>query len=347
MKTSIGIGGYAHEKTEGMVEFVQHAENLGVDYVWSAEAWGQDAVTSLAYLAGKTNRIKLGSGIMQISARVPSMTAMTALSLHDLSDGRFVLGLGASGPQVVEGLQGVAYQGPLTRLRETVDIVRMGFRGDKLEYDGKYHTLPRPGGEGKSLRLDHPPADIPIYLATLGPKSLEYTGAAADGWLGTSFSPNYPEAHLDFIKKGAEENGRTLKDFHLNVACAIAIGDNVEELIAARKPQVAFSMGAMGSAKTNFYNEAFQRAGFQDEAKEIQRLWIDRKREEAARIVPDEMVTQFNAIGTPEMVKERIQLYADVGIDGLSLGLAARDTKEKFAMLEQVMDIVGSINNVD
>ncbi len=345
MKTSIGIGGYAHEKTDGMVEFVQHAENLGVDYVWSAEAWGQDAVTSLAYLAGKTNRIKLGSGIMQISARVPSMTAMTALSLHDLSDGRFILGLGASGPQVVEGLQGVAYQGPLTRLKETVEIVRMGFRGDKLEYDGKYHTLPRQGGEGKALRLDHPPADIPIYLATLGPKSLEYTGAAADGWLGTSFSPNYPEAHLDFIKKGAEANGRSLKDVHLNVACAIAIGDNVEELIAARKPQVAFSMGAMGSAKTNFYNEAFQRAGFQDEAKEIQRLWIDRKREEAAKVVPDEMVTHFNAIGTVDMVKERIQLYADVGINGLSLGLAARDTKEKFAMLEQVMDIVASINN--
>ena len=244
MKTSIAIGGYARDDILGTVEFVRAAERLGVDCVWSAEAWGQDAVTSLAYLAAKTETIKLGTGIMQISARVPSMTAMTALSLNALCHGRFVLGLGASGPQVVEGLHGVAYQGPLTRLRETVEIVRLACRGEKLSYEGRYHHLPRPGGEGKAIRLDHPPTPIPIYLATLGPKSLDYTGRAADGWLGTSFSPDHAQAHLDHIANGAKAAGRSLDDIHLNAACSVAIGNNVEELIDSRRPGVAFAMAS-------------------------------------------------------------------------------------------------------
>ncbi|RME99572.1 MAG: LLM class flavin-dependent oxidoreductase, partial [Alphaproteobacteria bacterium] len=219
LKAAIGVGGYARSNARKLVDFVREAERLGVDSVWSAEAWGADAVTSLAFLAGQTSKIKLGTGIMQISARVPAMTAMTAMALNDLSDGRFLLGLGASGPQVVEGLHGVAYAQPLTRLRETVDIVRLAFAGEKLAYSGRHHVLPRPGGEGKALRLDHPPVDIPIYLATLAPKALEYTGAAADGWLGTSFSPDHPEAHLEHIRRGAEQAGRSLDDIFLNVAC--------------------------------------------------------------------------------------------------------------------------------
>ncbi len=343
MKTSIAIGGYDHKDIRGTVEFVRQAERLGVDHVWSAEAWGQDAVTSLAYIAGQTEQIMLGTGIMQISARTPSMTAMTALSLNELSSGRFILGLGASGPQVVEGLHGVAYQGPLTRMRETVDIVRMGFRGDKIAYQGKYHVLPRPGGEGKAIRLDHRPIDIPIYLATLAPKSLEYTGAAADGWLGTSFSPDFPDAHLDHIRKGAEAAGRNLEDIALNVACSIAIGENVEELIDARKPNVAFQMGAMGSARTNFYNDAFQRAGFMDDAKAIQRLWLDRKHDEAAKRVPDEMVTLFGAIGTPDMVQARFRKYREAGITGLTLRMDVDTEVQRIELLEQALDLLRAI----
>jgi F420-dependent oxidoreductase-like protein len=297
-------------------------------------------VTSLAYLAGHTSRIKLGTGIIQISARTPSMTAMSALALHDLSEGRFVLGLGTSGPQVVEGLQGVAFRAPLTRLKETVDIVRMAFRGEKLRYNGQFHTLPRSGGEGKALRIDHPPADIPIFLATLAPKALEYTGAAADGWLGTSFSPDHAEAHFGHIRKGAQAAGRTLDDIQLHAACTVALGENVEELIAARKPSVAFSLGAMGSATTNFYNAAFQRSGFEDAAKAVQQLWIEGKRQEAAARVPDEMVTQFGAIGTPEMVRERFQKYQQVGIDGLTLRIEADGLADRIAKLEQVMDLI-------
>ena len=343
MKTSISIGGYDRSAIRGTVAFVKLAEALGVDYVWSAEAWGYDAATSLAYLAAVTERIKLGSGIMQISARVPSMTAMTALSLHHLSGGRFVLGLGASGPQVVEGLHGVPYEAPLTRLRETVEIVRMAFRGEKLSYDGKYHQLPRPGGEGKAIRLDHPATEIPIFLATLAPKSLAYTGAAADGWLGTSFSPEHAEAHLAHIRAGAEAAGRTLGDLELHVSCAVSIGEDLPAMIDARRPQVAFSMGAMGSAKTNFYNAAFQRAGFAEDAKAIQALWIDGRREEAAARVPDEMVTQFGAFGPPETVRERFAAYRAAGINALDLRLEPVPGSSREALLEQVMDLVDGL----
>ena len=329
MKTSISIGAYGRRDIKDVMEFVVEAERLGVDHAWSAEAWGTDAVTTLAYLAARTSNIKLGTGIMQISARVPAMTAMTALSLNRLCDSRFILGLGVSGPQVVEGLQGVSYQAPLTRLKE------------KVVYDGKYHVLPRPYGEGKAIKLEHSPADIPIFLATLGPNALEYTGAAADGWLGTSFSPDNAEAHLSYIRKGAESVGRSLDDIELHVACGVDIGEDVEALINARRSGVAFQMGGMGSATTNFYNDAFKRAGYSDAATEIQRLWVDGRRDEARKIVPNEMITQFGAIGTPDMVRERFKIYKKAGVDSLSLRFDnALETKAKIEMLEQVMDLL-------
>ncbi len=341
MKISISIGAYNRVDVLGMVDYIQRAEKIGVSYAWSAEAWGQDAVTALAYLGAKTETIKLGTGIMQISARTPSMTAMTALSLSNLTSGRFILGLGVSGPQVVEGLQGVSYKAPLGRLRETVDIVRMAFKGEKLRYEGKHFTLPLPGGEGKAIRLDHPPMDIPIYLATLGPKSLEYTGAAADGWLGTSFSPDHAEAHMDHLNKGAQAAGRSLGDMDLHASCNVAVGENVEELIDSYRPAVAFSMGAMGSEKTNFYNDAFKRAGYTDDALAIQRLWKDGKRQEAVDRVPDAMVTEFGAIGTARMVAKRFEAYRDAGINALTLRMDTKlDINQRIANLEQVMDLL-------
>ena len=344
MKISIGIGGYANADIKNAVEFVQAAERLGVDCVWSAEAWGQDAITSLAYLAGQTEKIHLGTGIMQISARTASMTAMTALSLNNLSNGRFRLGLGASGPQVVEGLHGVSYAKPLTRLRETLEICRLAFAGEKLSYQGSTIELPRPGGEGKAIRLDHKPVHIPIYLATLGPKALEFTGEAADGWLGTSFSPDHADAHLSFIKTGLQAAGRSLADIDIGAAVSVAIGDNVDELIQSRKAGVAFNMGGMGSAQTNFYNDAFQRAGYVEDAKAIQALWIEGKREAAVARVPDAMVTQFQAIGTRDMVRERLQKYASVGVNTLNLRLdAAGSAAQRLTLLEDVVDIVNGL----
>ncbi len=342
LKAAIAVGGYARSNAAALVDVVLEAERAGVDSVWSAEAWGSDAVTSLAYLAAKTERIKLGTGIMQISARTPSMTAMTALSLNELSQGRFLLGLGVSGPQVVEGLHGVAYAKPLGRLKETVKILRMAFAGEKLKFEGEHFVLPRPGGEGKALRLDHPPKHIPIYLATLAPRSLEFTGEAADGWLGTSFSPDHAEAHLAHVRRGAEAAGRSMDDIFLNAACTVSIGEDVEALIDRLRPGVAFQMGAMGSANTNFYNDAFKRAGFTDDALAIQELWIKGRREEAAKRVPDAMVTQFGAVGTPQMVRERFQTYADAGINGLTLRIdAPRDAQAN--ALVQAMDLLNSI----
>ncbi len=348
MKVSIAVGGAAsggRRDFEDQVTFVMEAESLGVDTVWTAEAWGQDAISPLAYLAAKTERIRLGTGIMQISARTPSMTAMTALTMAAISNDRFILGLGASGPQVVEGLQGQPFKAPLSRMRETVEIIKLAFAGEKLAYEGKYHRLPLPGGEGKALRLAQPGnAEIPIYLATLGPRTLEYTGAVADGWLGTSFTPEHADAHLDHIRAGAEAAGRSLADVDIQVGGMVAFGDDLAELVAPLKPGMAFTLGAMGSPKTNFYNDAFKRGGWADAALEVQRLWVGGNRAEAASRVPDEMIVAANLLGDESMVKERIQAYQDAGVGTLRVQPAGEGLAGKIATLGRVMDMVNTLN---
>ncbi|MEE9254285.1 MAG: LLM class flavin-dependent oxidoreductase [Pseudomonadales bacterium] len=347
MKVSIGIGGAASGQQrdfDRQVEFVQEAEKLGVHAVWTAEAWGQDAIAPLAYLAAKTSTIKLGTGIMQISARTPSMTAMTALTMAAISGDRFILGLGNSGPQVVEGLQGRPFKAPVTRMRETVDIIKLAFAGEKLEYHGKYHELPLPGGEGKALRLSQPANDkIPIYLATLGPNALVCTGELADGWLGTSFTPEHADAHLDHIKQGVEKGGRSIDDIDIQVGGAVAFGDDLDRLVEPMKVGMAFTLGAMGSPKTNFYNEAFRRGGWQQDAVEVQRLWVEGNREEAARRVPDEMIIQANLLGSEDMVRDRIRAYRDAGVNTLRVGPAGRSMKERLETLGRVMDLVRDV----
>ena len=344
MDLAIEIGGAQTTNMALLTEWVQHAEKLGVKTAYSAEAWWSDAVTPLAYLADKTSTIRLATGIMQVTARTPAMAAMTALTLHDLTDGRFIMGLGASGPQVVEGLHGVRYTKPLSRLRETVEICRMIFAGEKVAYDGQVFQLPLPDSEGKAIKIAHEPTDVPIYLATLGPNALKYTGAAANGWLGTSFSPDHPDAHMDYIRAGAEEAGRPLSEIDLSVSVRVEIGEDVEEMIDRRRKQVAFNMGGMGSAETNFYNDAFKRAGYEEDAIAIQRLWLDGKRDDAASRVPDAMITEFQALGTPEMVRERFQKYRDAGINTLKLGLdSAPLGPERFALLEQITDLIKDI----
>ena len=340
MKLAIEIGAIRADNLRLAVQWVQHAERLGVAMAFSAEAWWSDAATPLAYLADKTERIRLATGIMQVTARAPAMAAMTALTLHDLSGGRFVLGLGASGPQVVEGLHGVPYRMPLTRLRETVEICRTIFAGEKAQYDGKVYRLPLPDSEGKALRIAHEPTVIPVYLATLGPAALRYTGAAADGWLGTSFSPDHPEAHLHFLREGAQSAGRQLDELDLCVSVRVEIGDDVDAMIERRRQGVAFNMGGMGSATTNFYNDAFRRAGFEDDARAIQSLWLAGKRDAAARRVPDAMVTEFQALGTRDMVRERLRKYAAVGISTIKLGLdGVPQGPARFELLENIVDL--------
>ena len=344
MKVSIGIGGAASGRERNFdrdVEFVIEAEALGVDAVWSAEAWGQDAIAPLAFLAAKTERIRLGTGIMQISARTPSMTAMTALTMAAISNDRFMLGLGVSGPQVVEGLQGRPFKAPLARMRETVDIVRLAFEGNKLEYAGKHHELPLPGGEGKALRLSQPANDqIPIYLATLGPKALEYTGAQADGWLGTSFTPDHADAHLDYIRRGAERSGRSISEIDIQAGGTVAFLEDDAALVQSLKAGMAFTLGAMGSPKTNFYNDAYKRGGWEEIAREVQELWVARKREEAADRVPEQLIRETNLIGDETTVLDRLRVYKNAGVTTLRVTPYGRSFTERIDTLGRTMDLI-------
>jgi F420-dependent oxidoreductase-like protein len=344
MKTAIAIGGAASGKKDDfdeVVSFAVEAEKLGVDQGWSAEAWGYDAVSTLAFLGARTRTMTLGTGIMQISARTPSMTAMTAMTMSAITGGRFVLGLGASGPQVVEGLQGLSFARPLLRMRETIEIIRQAFRGEKLNYQGQHHVLPRPGGEGKALRLSQPPnTDIPIWLATLSPRALELTGELADGWLGTSFTPEAAEAHLQYLRRGAEKAGRSLSDITLCVGTAVAFTDDPEPMIQKTKANMAFQLGAMGSAKTNFYNDAYKRSGFEEAAIEVQKLWVEGRRDEAIKRVPDEMIARTTMFGDEAFVRERIRLYRDVGIGVFRLDPVGRTATERLETLGRAIEIV-------
>ena len=346
MKVAIGIGSayYNGDDWDELVDYTIAADQMGVDYVWSAEAWGMDAIVPLAYLAAKTQHIKLGTGIMQISARVPPMIAMTAQSLRTVSKNRFVLGLGVSGPQVVEGLHGAAFAKPLSRLRECVDIIQLGLSSERVAYQGKHYVLPRPGGEGKPIRLSQPPQpDLPIYLATLGPKAMELTGEVARGWLGTSFIPEQADIFLEPLMKGLQTSGRTMADIDIQVGGSFEIDDDVEKLINARRPAMAFTLGGMGSAQTNFYNDAFKRAGYEEAAVKVQSLWVNGDKEAAIRAVPDEMVLNTNLIGTREMIIDRVKAYAKAGVNTLRISTSGQNWRERTETLAEATDLIHSI----
>jgi F420-dependent oxidoreductase-like protein len=322
-------------------DYVVEAERLGVDGLWSAEAWGHDAATPLAFMAARTSRIRLGTGIMQAGTRTPALLAMTAMSLNAMSGGRFNLGLGVSGPQVIEGWHGIRFERPVQRMREIVEIVRRATRGERLAYKGKIYELPLPGGEGKALRsAAKPQPDIPIYLATLSPKSLEMTGEIADGWLGTSFMPEHARVFFDHLEAGAARAGRSLAQFDLQAGGVVAFSDDVERLIPPRKPGLAFSLGAMGSRQHNFYNDAYKRAGYADVAVEVQRLWLDNLRDEATARVPDELVLKTNLLGTEAMVRKRLEAYRQAGITTLRVEPAGDTLDERLATLGRLLQLV-------
>jgi F420-dependent oxidoreductase-like protein len=344
MRTAIGAGGAdsgQQHNFDAIVDFVVEAEKLGVDQAWTAEAWGLDAVSTAAFLAARTERIEIGTGIMQIAARTPSMTAMSALSLAALSHDRFILGLGASGPQVVEGLQGQPFHKPLTRMREVIEIVRMACRGEKLVHEGEHYVLPRPGGEGKALRLSQAPnPTLPIWLATLSPRGLELTGELADGWLGTCFTPECPQAHLEHLERGLAKARRSRKDLTLSAGGSIAFVDDPEPLIQRAKTGMAFMLGAMGSATTNFYNDAYKRGGFEEAAVRVQQLWIAGKRDEAIAAVPDEMIAEVSLFGDEAHVRAQLRKYAAAGIDVFRIDPYGRSTSEKLDTLGRAVELI-------
>jgi F420-dependent oxidoreductase-like protein len=300
--------------------------------------------TPLAFVAARTSRIRLGTGIMQAGTRTPALVAMTAMSLAAMSGGRFLLGFGVSGPQVIEGWHGIRFEHPIQRLREMVEIVRRATRGERLEYKGSIYELPLPGGEGKALRsAAKPQPNIPIYLATLSPRSLEMTGEIADGWLGTSFMPEHARVFFDHLETGARRAGRTLGALDLQAGGVVAFSDDVDRLIPPRKPGLAFSLGAMGSRQHNFYNDAFKRAGYLDAAVEVQRLWLDGKREEAARRVPDDLAVKVNLLGTEALVRQRLEAYQKAGITTLRVDPAGATVGARIDTLAHLMDLVRAL----
>jgi F420-dependent oxidoreductase-like protein len=323
--------------------YVVEAERLGVDCVWAPESWGHDAVTPLAFMAARTSRIRLGTGIMQAGTRTPALVAMTAMSLASMSGNRFILGLGVSGPQVVEGWHGVRFERPVQRLREIVEIVRMACRGERVSYRGKVYELPLPGGEGKALRTAaRPQPDIPIYLATLSPKSLEMTGEIADGWVGTSFIPEHARIFFDPLAAGAARAGRSFDKLDRQAGGFVSFGDDLDRLIPPRKPGLAFTLGAMGSRQHNFYNDAYRRAGYADTAAEVQRLWLENRRDDAAAQVPDELVLKTNLLGTDAMVRDRIRAYRDAGVTTLRVEPDGATLDARLATLGRVVELVRS-----
>jgi F420-dependent oxidoreductase-like protein len=343
MRVAIGFHRSAIEDWDELAAYTVEAERLGVAFAWSAEAWAHDALTPLAYLAGKTERITLGTGIVQVGTRTPALIAMTSMAMASLTRDRFILGLGVSGPQVIEGWHGLPFDRPITRMRETIEIVRAIARGERSHYQGTIYQLPRPGGEGKALRSGARPHQFPIYLATLSPKSLELTGELADGWLGTSFIPEQAEVMFSHIRAGADRAGRSLADLDLQAGGAVEFSDDVDALVEKRRPAVAFQLGAMGSREHNFYNMAFQRAGYTDVGRRVQALWLDGYREDAARAVPAELVLKSSLIGTEAMVRARVQAYRGAGVTTLRVDPGGATLAERLDTLGRIVAIVQSV----
>ncbi|MCX5535338.1 LLM class flavin-dependent oxidoreductase [Streptomyces sp. NBC_00006] len=330
------------------VDFVTEAERLGLDICWVAEAWGSEAPSPLGYLAARTERMLLGSGIIQLATRTPAAIARAAITLSNLSEGRFLLGLGPSGPQVIEGLHGVPFARPLGRMRETVEIVRMAATGEKIAYEGREFTLPLPGGDAKPMRLSmRAEHELPIYLATLSPKMLRLTGEVADGWLGTSFVPEgAKEAYFDHLDAGLAASGRTRADLDICQGAEVNFVEDEEELAAvvgSRKKELAFSLGGMGSASTNFYNQAYSRQGWADVAAAVRERWQAGDREGAAALVTDDMVLATTLIGTEDMVRDRLKVWRDAGVDTVRLYPAGDTVGARLATLGRAIELVRGV----
>lgn len=341
---TLRIGTYWMPTGRAGLDEVVEAERLGVDSVWVPEFWGYDALTPLAAVAAVTDRIRLGTAIVQLGTRTPTMLAMTAMTLQNLSEGRFLLGVGASGPQVMEGWHGVPFGRPVRRTRETIEIIRRVTAGDRLTYDGEIHQLPLPGGEGKALRSAAPPVHVPIYVASLGPANLRLTGAAADGWIGNSFFCETADVFFDQIRAGAESAGRSIADIDLTVSVGCEITDDVEEAGRRHAAGFAFTFGAMGSASSNFYNDAFDRQGFGEDVAEVQRLWMAGDREAAEARVPIEIGLRTNLIGPPDEIRRRLREYRDCGVSTLRVGPMGASPDERLAGLGQLVELVADVN---
>lgn len=323
MRLGLNLGYWGTQAVD-YVALAQEADRLGYHSVWTAEAYGSDAVTTITWLAAKTERINVGTAIMQMPARTPAMTAMTAATLDLLTGGRFLLGLGVSGPQVVEGWHGVPYGKPLKRTREYVDIVRLILKRERpLEYHGEYYDIPLRGGTGlgKPLKLIVHPlrADLPIYLGAIGPKNVALAAEIADGWLALFCSPHRMALFRSSLEEGfaRRTDGRDPRQFDIAPTVTVVLGDDVDACRAVVKPMLALYIGGMGARGRNFYNDLVRRYGYEEAAERIQDLYLSGKKGEAAAVVPDALVDEVALCGPRERIRDQLDAWREAGVTTL------------------------------
>ncbi len=321
MRLGLNLGYWRAGKGAETLALAKEADTLGYSVVWVAEAYGSDAATVLSWIAAQTSSVDIGSAVLQIPARTPAATAMTAATLDTLSGGRFRLGLGVSGPQVSEGWHGVRFTAPLGRTREYVDIVRMALRRERVRYEGEHFQLPLPDGPGKALTLTmHPVRErIPTYLAAIGPGNLELTGEIADGWLPVFFSPEHAATQLDHVAAGAARAGRSLADLDIAPTVPLVPGDDWTVCADSVRAYAALYLGGMGSREKNFYNRLAVRMGFADAAAEVQERYLAKDYEGAMAAVPLEFLDATSLLGPVERIAERMTAFAEAGVTTLGV----------------------------
>ena len=346
MKLGVQLGYWGFGQTAAdQLAVTRAAEQLGYDSVWTAEAYGSDAATVLAWLAAGTQKIKLGAGIFQIPARSAAMTAMTAATIDTLSGGRMILGLGTSGPQVSEGFHGVRFGKQLQRTRDYVAVVRMALAHQLVEYHGDTLDLPLPDGPGKALKLTIRPVQkqIPIYLAALGPRNVALAGEIADGWLPIFFSPEHTSGLRAPLEEGAARSGRSLDQFKIAPSVNVMISDDVESARNAMRPMLALYVGGMGSREQNFYNRLVSSYGFEGAAAKVQDLYLAGRRAEAMEALPDELIDLVCIVGPKDRARDKIRAFRDAGVDALIVSGMAVDTESRIEQLKLVAELADGV----
>ena len=346
ISTQLGYAGGFHEAVEEVREF----EKVGLDTVWVAEAWGFDAVSFMGYLAAMTERVEIASGILPVFTRTPALLAMTAAGVDALSGGRAMLGLGASGPQVIEGWHGVPYDAPLTRTREIVEICRLIWKRERVEFTGKKFQMPLPKGQGTGLgkplkMITHPVRDdIPITIAALTPKSVEMTAEIADGWLPILFHPTKsPKRWQSALAAGAAKRDPSREPLRIFAGGSVAFGEGIEDLRDRARPMMALYVGGMGARGKNFYNELFASYGYEKEAAEIQDLFLSGKKREAEAAIPRSFLDETSLIGPEGYVRDRLLELKEAGVTHLNVGFAGDTIADRVQTLARLREITESL----
>jgi F420-dependent oxidoreductase-like protein len=326
---------------DDQLRLAREADSLGYDSIWAAEAYGSDAATVMAWLATHTSRAKIASGIFQMPARTPAMTAMTAATLDNISGGRMVLGLGMSGPQVVEGWHGQPFDHQLQRTREYVAVVRKALARETVTHDGEFYGIPRPGGPGKPLKLIIEPVQkqIPIYLAAIGPKNTALAAEIADGWLPTLFAPDHKDVFLPSLEEGAKRGGRSANDLDIAPMTSVALSEDTDKARDLMRPYLALYIGGMGSRKKNFYNDLVTRYGYGDAAKKVQDLYLDRKYDEAMAALPADLIDKISLCGSKEAVAERLDVYREAGVGTLLVTPMGSNVDERLKIMRELAEL--------